>query len=226
MENIMETTCPADEIVADYIEGRLSEQSASEMEEHFSYCNVCLEVLTLATSLVHGEHQLELEPVPAKVTDAAARFVLSQDPLLSDSLLVRLERTLKSLPTRLSELLNHEAWEGLQPQPVRGFKKKVAEDFILLRKTFQDVKSEIEVEKTGEKKALIRIRLLADHTADQTIRVTLKKGDREIASQLAEGAYVLFEDIPFGRYSLTFAKDGFTLGTYLFEIKETSRDRG
>ncbi len=226
MENVMEKTCPADEILADYVEGRLSEQKNSEMEEHLSYCNVCLEVLAVAAGLVHGEYQLELDPVPAKVTNAAARLVIGEDPLLSESFPAKLERTLRSLPTRISELLNHETWGGFQPQPVRGLKRRVAKDFMLLRKTFQDVKSEIEVEKIGEEKALIRIRLLADDTANQAIRVTLKKGEREIASQLAEGAYVLFEDIPFGRYSLTLAKDGLTLGTYLFEIKETSRDRG
>jgi len=113
----------------------------------------------------------------------------------------------------------------LQPQPVRGFKRKVAKDLVLLKKTFEDVESEIEIEKVGENKALIRVRLLLADLTSQKIRVTLKKGDREIASHLAEEAYVLFEDIPFGHYSLTFARDGLTLGTYLFEIKETAHDR-
>jgi hypothetical protein len=101
----------------------------------------------------------------------------------------------------------------------------VPKDLVLLKKTFEDVETEIEIEKVGENKALIRVRLLLADFTSQKVRVTLKKNDREIASHLAEEAYVLFEDIPFGHYSLTFARDGLTLWTYFFEIKETSHDR-
>ena len=221
----MEIACPADEILADYLEGRFSEEERSEMEKHLSDCDACLEVLTVANSLIQGEKQFQLEPVPAKVTDAAERLVQSQDPQVSEPLPEKIERTLKDLPTKISEFLSFKTWGQLQPQPVRGFKRKVAKDLVLLKKTFEDVESEIEIEKVGENKALIRVRLLLADLTSQKIRVTLKKGDREIASHLAEEAYVLFEDIPFGHYSLTFARDGLTLGTYLFEIKETAHDR-
>lgn len=221
----MEIACPADEILADYLEGRLSEGERSEMEEHFSDCNACLEVLAVANSLIQGEEQFQLEPVPAKVTDAAERLVQSQDPQVSKPLPEKIERTLKDIPTKISEFLSPKTWGQLQPQPVRGYKRKVPKDLVILQKTFEDVETEIEIEKVGENKALIRVRLLLADLTSQKIRVTLKKGDREIASHLADEAYVLFEDIPFGHYSLTLARDGLTRGTYLFEIKETAHGR-
>ncbi len=221
----MEIVCPADEILADYLEGRLSEEERSEMEEHLSDCNACLEVFTVANSLIQGEEQFELEPVPAKVTDAAERLLQSEDPQVSEPLQEKIEHTLKDLPTKISEFLSPKTWGQLQPQPVRGYKRKVAKDLVILKKAFEDVESEIEIEKVGENKALIRVRLPLDDLTRQKIRVTLKKGDREIASHLAGEAYVLFEDIPFGHYSLTFTRDGLTLGTCLFEIKETVHDR-
>lgn len=48
------------------------------------------------------------------------------------------------------------------------------------------------------------------------------RGKREIASYLVgKRGYVLFDDVPFGHYTLTLARDGEMLGDYLFEIKET-----
>lgn len=221
----MKKACPSDEMLADYLQGHLAEKEGSEMEEHLSDCTICLEELVIANSLFQGADLPQLDAVPAKVTEAAVRLMQSLDSAESDSLSEKFERAIKDLPTRISDFLNHKTWAELQPQPVRGFKRKVAKDLVLLKKTFEDVESEIEIEKVGENKALIRVRLLLADLTSQKIRVTLKKGDREIASHLAEEAYVLFEDIPFGHYSLTFARDGLTLGTYLFEIKETAHDR-
>jgi hypothetical protein len=222
---MMKKACPSDEMLADYLQGHLAEKEGSEMEEHLSDCTICLEELVIANSLFQGANLPQLDAVPAEVTEAAVRLMQSLDSAESDSLSEKFERAIKDLPTRISDFLNHKTWAELQPQPVRGFKRKVAKDLVLLKKTFEDVESEIEIEKMGENKALIRVRLLLADLTSQKIRVTLKKGDREIASHLAEEAYVLFEDIPFGHYSLTFARDGLTLGTYLFEIKETAHDR-
>ena len=222
---MMKRACPSDEMLADYLQGHLAEKEGSEMEEHLSDCTICLEELVIANSLFQGADLPQLDAVPAEVTEAAVRLMQSLDSAESDSLSEKFERAIKDLPTRISDFLNHKTWAELQPQPVRGFKRKVAKDLVLLKKTFEDVESEIEIEKVGENKALIRVRLLLADLTSQKIRVTLKKGDREIASHLAEEAYVLFEDIPFGHYSLTFARDGLTLGTYLFEIKETAHDR-
>ena len=221
----MKRACPTDEILADYLQGRLSEKMGSEMEKHLSDCTICLEELVIANSLFQGGDLPQLDPVPAQVTETAVRLVQDLDSTVSDSLSEKFERAIKTLPTRISDLLNHKTWAELQPQPIRGSKRIVAKDLVLLKKSFKDMETEIEIEKMGENRAHIRVRPLLDDTTSQTIRVTLKKGDREIASHLAEGAQVLFEDIPFGHYSLTFARDGLTLGIYQFEIKETNSGR-
>jgi hypothetical protein len=53
------------------------------------------------------------------------------------------------------------------------------------------------------------------------IRVTLKRDERELCSSLCNEGYVIFEDISFGPCKLIFEKDGVSLGTYSFHIKET-----
>ena len=57
------------------------------------------------------------------------------------------------------------------------------------------------------------------------IRVTLKKGERELCSSLFSGGRVLFEDISFGPYTLIFARNGASLGAYPFEIKESHDEK-
>jgi hypothetical protein len=195
------------------------------MEKHLSDCTSCLEELVIANSLFQGGDLPQLDPVPPEVTETAVRLVQDLDATVSDSLSEKFERAIKTLPTRISDFLNHTTGAELQPQPIRGSKRIVTKDLVLLKKTFKDMETEIEIEKMGENRAHIRVRLLLDDTTSKSIRVTLKKKEREIASHLAEGAQVLFEDIPFGHYSLTFARDGVTLGICQFEIKETNGGR-
>ena len=80
---------------------------------------------------------------------------------------------------------------------------------------------EIEIEKRGENKALIRVKPAAGISHKEDVRVTLKKGNREISSGLLNRGHVVFEDIPFGHYSIISSRDGVILGEYLFKIKET-----
>jgi len=54
------------------------------------------------------------------------------------------------------------------------------------------------------------------------IRVTLSRAERELFSHLLGGGHVLFEDVTFGHYNLTFSKDGVIMGKYFFEIKDSN----
>jgi hypothetical protein len=98
-------------------------------------------------------------------------------------------------------------------------------DLVCLRVFFKEIETRIEIEKTGSGMARIRV---IPHEAGKHIkalRITLKKAQKEVASYLLDGDYVLFEDIPFGHYSISLAKKGVQLGTYLFEVKETRHAR-
>ena len=218
----MKTPCPDEEMLADYLEGRLFDGERHEIDEHLSGCDICLEDLMVARSLVRGGDSLELDPVPSQVTQAAVSLVNSQGSIWPGSLRERLNRSIKGLHLRLSGLFSPTPWGEWRLAPIRGSKKVVSRDLISLRKAFKGIDVEIEIEKTGESKALIRVKLPKNNSLGKRIRVTLKRGEREISSHLLDGGYALFEDIPFGHYGLTFARDGVMLGTYFFEIKESS----
>ena len=221
----MKTVCPDEEMIADYLEGRVSHDERSEIEEHLSCCERCLDEFIVARNLVRGEDRFELDPVPSRVTQAAARLVSSEGLISFGTLRERFRRLIKGIYSRISDLFHLTPWGEWRLAPIRGSRRVVSKDLIHLRKTFKEIEAEIEIEKAGENKALIRVTLPEDARQGKRIRVTLKKGEREISSHLLNGGYALFEDIPFGHYSLTFFRDGVMLGKYLFNIKETRYGR-
>ncbi|MCK4389832.1 MAG: zf-HC2 domain-containing protein [Desulfobacterales bacterium] len=242
----MKTLCPDEEMLADYLEGRLSDEERSQMEEHLSACKGCLEELVVTNSLLRGGDRAKLNSLPEEVTGAAVRLVKKQRSTSCNFYIERIKRSVRNVRSKMSDLFSLKARTGWQLEPIRGSKIRMAKNLIYLRKTFKDIDTEIEVEKTGENKAHIRVKLIADcglriadflgpdsekgnshtfrlqgdNTPQKMVRVTLKKDEREICSYLANDAYVLFEDIPFGHYNLSFARDGVMLGRYYFEVKE------
>lgn len=222
----MKKACPSDEALADYLENRLSDEGRAHMERHLSGCSRCLEGLVVARGLSRVEKGAESDPVPAVVTEAAVRLVQTQASLGSPPLAQRIREALRSLVNGISSLLPLDSWRTWGLQPMRGPKRISVKDFVRLRRSFQGIDADIEIEKAGEHKAQIRVRVLETEKVGHLVRVTLKQGEREVASSLTEEGSVFFEDTPFGRYSLALTSDGLSLGTFVFEMKESRRGRG
>jgi len=219
----MKTACPDEEMLADYIEGHLSDYERDETEKHISLSGICLEEFIVANNTIRYWEQFDYETAPSEVTQTAVRLIKSQSSLSYTTMLrERVNRLIKGLQRKVSDLFPLTLWGAWDLSPIRGSKKVIFKDLIHLKKTFKEIDAEIEIEKTGENKTLIRIKLLKDPRPGKRIRVTLKKGEREISSHLIIEEYVLLENIPFGHYSLTFTGDGEKLGTYSFNIKESS----
>lgn len=108
---------------------------------------------------------------------------------------------------------------------VRSFKRKIVENLVSLRVPFRDIETEVKIKKTGESKACIRINLSDAKKSKKALRITLKKNDREIASYLLDGNFLLFENIPFGHYSISLIEDDVKIGEYFFEIRETDHGK-
>lgn len=217
----MKIPCPDEERLLDYLEGRLSEEDRSRVEKHLSDCQRCLETVLVTKRMVGDTDRFELDPVPAEVTESAVQLVTSQGTLSCGTVMEKLRRSIKDTVSKISDTLQVGPWGRWQPVPVRGSKRVASDDLVCLRVPFKGIDTEIEIEKTGSNKAHIRVKLPEAIKRTEGVRVTLKAGEREIASCLFDEGYVVFEDIPFGHYSISLAKDGLDFGTYLFEIKET-----
>ena len=179
----------------------------------------------VAGSLERVEKEHKSDPVPARVTKAAFDMISNQISIPSGSLIGKVKQSIKDLYAWLIDSFSPAVWRGWRFAQIRGSQKVVYKDLIRLKKIFKEMEAEIEIEKKGENKSLIRIRLGNDIRNKGDVRVTLKKGDREISSNLFNRGYAVFEDVPFGHYNITFSRNGVILGEYFFKIKETHYGR-
>jgi hypothetical protein len=216
----MKIACPDDERLADYLEGRLLDKERFQLEAHMSECEVCLERLAVSSSLLDGTKG-ELDTVPQAVTEAAVRLVKRKGSGVADAISEGFKGAVRNFSDRVTDFFRFTPWGAWQLQPVRSAKRKVDKNLIVLQQTFKDIETEIEIERIGADQCHIRILFPEKSPAGTGVRVTLKSGDREIASYLAEKDHMVFENIPFGRYGLTLAKEGVALGAFAFEITET-----
>ena len=208
-------------MLAAYVEGLLTGHEKSRMEAHLSACDACLEEFKLTRSIVSEKAQFDPDTVPAAVTQSAVRLVNRLNATTRDPLAKRIARFISMLPAKLLHSFRVMMRFQWQLSPVRGSRQTVREDLFRIKKRFRDFDAEIEIEKIGENMAHIRVRLFGRNGCGNGIRVTLKRGERELCSSLPSGGRVLFEDISFGPCKLIFERDGVRLGAYLFDIKET-----
>jgi hypothetical protein len=216
----MKRHCTKEELLVDYLEGRLSERERLKTEQHLSECDSCVEELVIAEKFEDVTFSLGLEPVPEQVTLGAVELVRE---LSRNSLFERISESAQTMVEK-GRIGFMKPWLQMKPNlaPVRGSKTFLAGDIILLRKSFSDFEVYIEIEKTGEDLASIVVRLPDADEFGDPIRATLMKDGREMSSFLCAGQPAIFEGVRFGRYTLVFSRNGMRVGEYAFIIKETS----
>jgi hypothetical protein len=223
----MKSICPSEEILVDYIEGRLKKEERQQVENHLSTCDCCLETIVIANSMHADYENYEFQEVPDYVTQSVIQQILHKKDKLRNILVTRVRRWIEQFKIMVSDF-GMLFWTEWQLAPVRGSRVVVARSQSRRRKKFDHLKTDIDIQKTGNNLARIKIQVKRSASELEKIRVILLKRkldfgtpiiDREIASDIIEDNSVLFENIPFDHYKLTFTKDGVTLGRYLFQIK-------
>jgi len=218
----MKNICPREERIADYIEDRLSNEERSGIEAHFSNCNRCLDELITINLIGQTQDHFEVDPVPEYVTDAAVRLTVQ---LVSPQTSIK-ERSIQIFKKNYSIISEHIKLAISNKNrfaPVRSSRGAETNNFFRVRKIFKEVVTEIEIEKTGNQIAVIRVTLVNGFRDENDLRVTLRNSrKREVASYMLTGKFIVFENIPFGHYSLAFMQNGNKVGTYIFEIKESA----
>jgi hypothetical protein len=215
----MKISCPDEETLVDYLEHRLSDEDRSRVEEHLADCQLCLDSVIVIKNMVEKADCFELEEVPKRVTDTAVDLVVQRSPE-SPGLFEKIESSIKRAASRVTDSIMGP-WGTLQPAMVRGTKTVVSEDLVRVAVSFEEINTEIEIEKTSTDTATIRVLFPEALETEEVLRVTLKKGEREIASYPFESTPVVFEDISLGHYSISLRRGGVELGVFLFEIKDS-----
>lgn len=217
----MRNRCPNEETLTDFVEGRLSGRQQARIESHLAACDDCRQQVGVYLQLTHPESAVEPVAAPDYLTDKALRLVAGQADAESARPLFQSTRRLAGRGIALLEQL--VPGNGLHPVPVRGAETALSERRISRQKQFEDLSVTIEIERSDDDLALIRV-LPTGKAADQPVRVALIQGDREIASMTLAAGPLVFDDIAFGTYTLVFVRSGAMLGEYRFEIAAENGD--
>ena len=76
----MKGNCPQEELLADYLAGRLSEENQSGLESHLADCDHCLDEIMAAEELVQETELSGFKQVPPAVTESAIALVQDRTP--------------------------------------------------------------------------------------------------------------------------------------------------
>jgi len=219
--NGMKPSCPNEETLADYIEGRLDTAAARKIEQHLQVCDPCMEDFLTAGVVMRGGGDTSVRPAPPDVTRRALQTVEARTrgwlPVMKDKLANVTERVLSAA----------DALKGLNlfDRPMFATVRS-GSGTTVTRPSRTQIKVDndtlqIDVKWTLHHTAVIKITSGKNESREIPIRVTVKRDDREIASQLLTGSYAVFDDLGAGRYDIEFVKNGLPLKSCSVEIKET-----
>jgi hypothetical protein len=215
----MRNHCPNDELLMDFVEGRLSDRQRNEIEVHLAACAPCREQVGVCAAVVYGTAAADEAHVPDHLTERALERVARQVPSPGPGVIDRARRWVAKGVAVLERIVpqGEPAWVA-----VRG-EATVSDQLIRREKRFEDAAFTIEIEKSGDKQALIRVTSIQDNPSEETLRVALFKGEREAASMMLGDMPAVFEEIAFGVYTLVFARGNTKIGEYTFEVTERSK---
>ena len=215
----MKTMCVSDENLTDYLEGRLPPRQRRQVERHLSLCDQCLENVHICRriGLVFSVNQAAIAP-----TAATKRILGGLDRLDEGNLLDKLTGRVKALSLQWQRFLEQNSKLSFAAlAPIRGNKTQVADDLVILYKTFSDLETEISVEKVDHQLANVTVAIRKANPEKVPVRVSLMAEDRELASYLMDKGDAHFESVTFGHYALMFTHKSILIGHYSFQIKET-----
>ncbi len=219
----MNNQCPTEEILCDYIAGRLEPHSQQYVEDHISMCENCTEIVIVMYNLEQQRDEHVMSTAPESATRKAKNRIKNlNNGNIADWVISFLKAQAFQWKGQWRSM-SHTALLS-----VRGTTHSVHDDFLLVRENFRHLTSEIEIEKTASDNYIIRVHLICGVQPDSFTRITLFRSDikREIASFLAgPGDPVCIENIPYGSYVLEYTEDGKKLGKYTFTLKDNTNGR-
>ena len=163
------------------------------------------------------------DPVPGYVTEAAVKRVAQLVAGRRNDIKERSSPFFHKIYSKFIEHIRLIMFNKNRFAPVRGSGTSETGHFYRVRKMFKEILAEIEIEKAGFQIAAIRVTVINGFGAVSNTRVTLQNShQREVASYPISANFVVFENIPFGHYSLVFMQNKHRIGKYDFEVKEST----
>jgi len=206
---------PDEEVLACFLENKLSKEEAERVREHLIACDACAGIIAVQM----GSETGETHDAPSELLQRVKNLVSQEDKASLLEIFLKLkEKALEILSTTGDVLVGQE----LVPAPVlRSRKIRDFKDEINILKDFGDIRVEVRIEnKNGQEFSLtIAIKEKATQKLLKDLRVTLVKEDTELESYLADTGRVTFEHVLLGVYKVEISSVENKLASILLDIK-------
>jgi hypothetical protein len=206
--------CLSDSEFGAYIEGGLSSGRKEAIESHLAGCQKCWKEFV-----------------------AINRVIIREDAPVENVLEYLIEKALGMFPDKISvfDIVLNLLRDSVKvfycspdiniftplPVPALRGEKAMPPEMIVLKKSFEDIEVELDIEKVAG--SLCNIRVAVDDLSRKilmnTLRVELISDDRELVSSLLEDGETVLEDLGLGKYTIRINKKGKTLGEIALKIK-------
>lgn len=214
--------CPAEETLAAYVEGSLSEDRAAEITGHLARCGSCLPAVQALRQILAEPENENRTRIPAAALESGRRL----DPARKGFMEVVVGFA-KNAARVLS--MSESVSGGLVPatHQIRKEGEVLSETLVSFKKEFDEFTAEIDVESTKPGRGEIYLRLSdAKEKAPAGLRVSLYRKNNvtegeaeELESVMLQDGEAVFENVRYGRYQLEISGAGKPLCSIALEMK-------
>lgn len=206
---------PDEEIIACFLEGRLSQEDDDRIKLHAASCHLCSERLAVQSRLRVNEDAV-----------VAENHILKAKELVKGPITLTVLEIAVQLKDGLIELLNAtgDVLVGQEFIPSPVLRSRNIKDFkneLLVLKDFRDTRVEIKIENKQAK--LFNISVAAKEKETQRtlkdLRISLFREGSEIESYHVENGKAVFENVLPGKYTLEIAGTEEKLALIHLEVK-------
>lgn len=205
---------PDEEILACFLDGKLSEKESMLLKEHLTSCNACSE----AVSLYLKTKNMEPIDAPQELMDTVKGLL---DTSAKESLLeivLRLRESAWQVINTTGDIL---FGQEVIPAPVlRSRKVPDFKDEVIIFKDFKDIRVEVRIENKNKQRFDLNILIKEKGTQlpIKDLRASLIREDVELDSYVCESGKVIFENVLFGNYRIEILNIGNKLASILLDI--------
>lgn len=214
IRNNADFSCPEEETLVCFCEGRLSKDESKRVQEHLAACGRCAETVSLFCQKIDEQREVPgflIEKAKGLVEDAPAFGIF-------EVILALKEKALQILSTTGDVIVGNEI------MPLAVYRRRPTPELteeINLIKELENIKITINIRKIDKDKVRLSL-VLADKASLRPLsdlRLALLKEGSELESYEAASGSAAFDNVGFGHYDIEISQRGRKLSVIHLEIK-------
>ncbi len=194
-------------MLAGYVDGQLTEDERSEVEDHMMDCDLCMEALAVSKTLIN---EMDL----AAYETAAARNVVS-------AVIENVKKKIDSFYGWVADLASPAWFMEFAPSAVRSSPSaEQTRAAVLVTRRMGNLQAEMYVQKSRMDAAFMAVKVTTGRKNAQNVCLTLAREEGGLQARYVTRDYEVFDNLGFGTYNLIVEQNADEKGAYMFHIDE------